>query len=142
MSETIIVDTDQVLTGTTRYQLVVLSGATATIMGKHQGGANVRQGGRIEIPGKLQGSMTIDDGAEVYVTGDLQGSVSILAGGLLVIEPNGRVCGSLSNWGEVVNRGLRAGAVTGNEPSDEGGQVLQPTSISADGTRTYMMPPR
>jgi hypothetical protein len=141
MTTDIVIDDTQTLTGTTQGKLIVRTGGVATIQGVHQGSTSVESGGRVVVPGVLQGSLALEDDTEAVVSGEIQGSVALARGGRLVIERSGRFAGSIVNNGEIINRGLRAGSVVGNDPIDDGGKVLQPLR-NPDGSHTYMLPPR
>ena len=115
------------LEGTHQGTVVVESGKFA-LVGKLQGSLSL-DNSETEIIGEQQGSVSISSIARVSVSGAIQGSVFISPGATVVIEPTGKISGSLTNHGTLVVRGVFGGAQSGNgEIILEGsGFIKQPT---------------
>lgn len=122
-TQTQTITTDTTWSGHTQFAVTVATGATLAISGTHEG------------------SVTIDSLGTVIVTGDIVGPIEIRVAGTLVIEEGGRVAGSISNFGSVTNRGLRAGRVDGREPDDQDGSETVDVSAGLDAP-SYRLPPR
>ena len=120
--------------------LIVRDGMAMTVDEECSGSVQVEGGGSLLVRGVLRGNLTIESLAEVTVTGDVVGDIEIRVAGTLVVEPSGRVFGTVTNHGSFVNLGLRGGRVDGRVPDDrDGGSVLDSTW---DGNGAYRLPPR
>lgn len=120
--------------------VTVRDGVSLTITDEHVGSVRVEGGGGLLVQGVLRGRLTIESLGTAVVTGDVIGDVDILVAGTLVVEPQGRLFGTVTNHGSFTNHGLRGGRVEGREPDDrEDGTVLDSTW---DGNGAYRLPPR
>ncbi len=118
----------------------VRDGVALTIDDEHSGSVRVEGGGTLTVAGVLRGSLTIESLATAIVTGDVVGDIEVRVAGNLVVEPDGRVFGTVTNHGSFTNHGLRAGRVEGRAPDDrDGGSELDSTW---DGSGAYRLPPR
>ena len=118
----------------------VRDGVSLTIDDEHEGSVRVEGGGTVVVAGMLRGSLTIESLARATVTGDFVGDIEVRVAGNLVVAPQGRVFGTVTNHGSFINRGLRAGRVVGRAPDDsDGGSQLDSTW---DGTGAYRLPAR
>ena len=118
----------------------VPDGVSLTIDDEHTGSVSVEGGGTLVVAGVLRGSLTIESLATATVTGDVIGDIEVRVAANLVIAPEGRVFGTVTNHGSFVNRGLRAGRVEGRPPDDtDGGSQLDSTW---DGRGAYRLPAR
>ena len=100
----------------------------------------VEGGGTLDVQGILRGSLTIESLATATVTGDVVGDIEVRVAATLVVEPEGRVFGTVTNHGSFINRGLRAGRVEGRAPDDTGGG--SELDSTWDGSGAYRLPPR
>ena len=118
----------------------VRDGVSLTIDDEHTGSVTVEGGSELVVAGVLRGSLTIDSLATATVTGDVVGDIEVRVAGNLVVAPEGRVFGTVTNHGSFTNRGLRTGRVEGRVPDDtDGGSQLDSTW---DGRGNYRLPPR
>ena len=118
----------------------VRDGISLTIDDEHTGSVLVEGGGTLVVAGVLRGALTIESLATVTVTGDVVGDIEVRVAANLVVAPEGRLFGTVTNHGSFINRGLRAGRVEGRTPDDtDGGTMLDSTW---DGSGNYRLPPR
>lgn len=136
-----VVATEETLDGLTRGPVTVRPDALLTVSGTHEGPIELESGAQLRIVGVLRGSVAIGSLATATVSGDLEGAVEIRVAGTLVVEPEGRVAGTVSNFGSFTNRGLRAGRVEGRAPDDLAGAVDIPVG-RPDGPESYRLPAR
>lgn len=109
--------------------------------GHHSGSLKFQPDSTGRIVGEHSGSLHVPHNCEVQIIGRQSGAVHVGAGGVLKVEPSGRLAGSLHVAGLIENRGVRAGRVhlNGGEVLDvDGGTMKQPTT-DADGTRVYRL---
>ena len=71
----------------------------------------------------------VGNGAKVVVSGAQEGSISVDTGGHIIVEPKGKLAGSIRNAGRIDNHGLRAGSVsgTGDLVDHPGSEIKSPT---------------
>lgn len=102
-----------------------------------QGSLDIQTGAEAIIRGTLQGSASVASGSRVVVTGSIEGSASVARNGTLIIESGGKLAGSLTNYGDVIVRGVFGGVATGDCALRlEGtGYIKQP--VIRDGTNVY-----
>jgi cytoskeletal protein CcmA (bactofilin family) len=105
--------------------------------GTLEGGLDIQTGVDAVIRGRQQGSVSVAAGANVAVIGSIEGGVHIARGGELVIEPSGRLAGSLDNYGDVIIRGVFGGTTTGDRSVrlEGSGYIKQP--VVRDGVNYY-----
>lgn len=115
-----------------RGTIEVEGGATVTVRGTVQGTVSLHRGARLLLEGTVQGTLHVSGGAQAVVRGSQQGSVDVDHGGTVIVEPTGKLSGSLHVDGELINRGVRAGAIMGRGTIvDEGsGRVVQPRVVN------------
>ena len=101
------------------------------------GNLSVQRGASASIEGTQSGSVDVERGAALEVMGDIEGSVSISEGSSVIIQPSGKLAGSLENDGSLVIRGVFGGSQTGSgKVSLEGhGHIKKPTI--EDGMNVY-----
>ncbi|MBH3372864.1 MULTISPECIES: hypothetical protein [Pseudomonas] len=103
---------DQVLIG--RHQgSITVSGCTLVIGGTLQGSLSVEEGGNVLIEGSHQGSTNLSGNSKVEVFGKCQGSTNIGTGSEVIVQPSGRLQGSMNNNGKLIIRGAFGGACNG-----------------------------
>lgn len=103
---------DEVLLG--RHQgSITVSGCTLVISGTLQGSLSVENGGLVLIAGKQQGSTNVSGNSRVEISGICQGSTNIGTGSEVVVQPSGRLQGSMNNNGKLIIRGAFGGAYNG-----------------------------
>lgn len=146
-----------------RYPIDVINGrnvpplvlsADQVLLGTHSGSVHV-EAGRLELRGRIQGSLTVHSGAAasivgaqagsvhveaeavVTVEGSIQGSTHVAEGGEVIVQPRGRLAGSLHNEGRVVVRGVFGGSRTGlgDLVLEDAGYIKQP--VIRDGINYY-----
>jgi len=119
---------DYILTGTHAGTVHVECGQF-TLAGVLQGTLDVQREATVLITGKQQGSVSLESGSVVTVYGAIEGSATVGRGATLIIEPGGKLAGSLTNDGEVVLRGVFGGAKAGSGKLRTEGQgyIKQPT---------------
>lgn len=101
-----------VLTGIHSGTVHVESGEF-TLAGVLQGSLDIQRGATALITGAQQGSVSLESGSVVTVRGAIEGSTSVEAGAILIIEPGGKLAGTLTNDGSVILRGVFGGAKFG-----------------------------
>ena len=108
-----------------------------TLAGTLQGSLDAQSGTRVCIRGRQQGSVSVASGAVVVVAGAIEGSVHVRRGGQVIIEAGGRLAGSLTNYGEVIVRGVFGGSYIGDGDMklENDGYIKQP--VIRDGARYY-----
>lgn len=104
---------NQVLHGTHRGSITV-SGCTLVIKGTLQGSLSVENGGEVLIEGTQQGSTNVSGSSMVEISGKCQGSTNINGGSQVIIQPSGRLQGSMTNYGKLIIRGVFGGAYNGS----------------------------
>lgn len=130
------IDRDEVVLGTSNTPIIVEPGATVTIAGTLNGSAVVH--GVLHITGTLNGSLHASAGATATVEHRVNGSVHVDRGGLVVVEPRGRIAGSTHNVGRLVLRGQLGGSQSGIPVElEDGGRVVPPTRIGPRGEHIY-----
>jgi hypothetical protein len=134
------VTTNEQLNGASDGGITIGDGGTLLVNGLHEGSIDLGTGAVLEIHGTVRGAVTIGSLATVLVWGDLVGPVEVRVAGTLVIEPSGRIAGSVKNFGSFTNRGLRAGLVEGRMPDDQSGSVQ--VEAAHVGGATYQLPER
>lgn len=132
----LVIDSDYVVNGTHQGSVRVLGGQFV-LAGTLQGSLAIERGVSAMVTGTQQGSVTIGYGSIVTVTGAIQGSTRVERGANLIIEPGGKLAGSLSNDGTVIVRGVFGGSQTGTGQIriEEPGYIKQPRI--RDGIRYY-----
>lgn len=132
----LVISGDYILSGTHQGGVHVEAGQFR-LDGSLQGSLDLQTGVNASICGSQQGSVSIAAGAVLTVTGAIQGSTHVERGGHVIIEPSGRLAGSLTNYGEVVVRGVFGGSYTGDgDMRLEGdGYIKQP--VVRDGASYY-----
>lgn len=137
-----VVEEDDALHGKHSGGICVHAPATFEIgtRGQHSGSLRLQPGSSVRITGQHSGSLHVAADAVADVTGVQSGSVHVERGGLVRVHQGGRLSGSVHVSGLIENRGIRGGSerLGGGEIRDlDGGTVKPPTSVSADGTKTY-----
>lgn len=127
--------------GTSEGTVVVGAGERLVMSGVHEGAVEVGAGGHVELRGVVRGPLTIGSLGTVFVAGDMVGPVEIRVAGTLVVEPEGRISGEVTNFGSFTNRGLRAGRVAGRTPDDQPGSVAVDAPLHPGGA-SYHLPER
>ncbi len=109
------------------------------IDGVIQGSVEIKSPANVDLRGSIQGSTTVESGARLVITGAQQGSVTVRPGAHVLVEPTGKLTGSLWNDGQVVVRGVFAGSQAGMAQIElEGaGWIRPPDEILPDGTHVY-----
>lgn len=109
---------------------------TLSILGIVNGSLDVQSGAKVLVLGQQNGSIVIANDATVIISGLHNGSATVLSRGVLIVEPTGRLAGSLNNQGRVIVRGVFGGSQKGNPVILEGsGSIKEP--IIKDGTSYY-----
>ncbi len=108
----LVLDRDHTLTGVHHGGVRVMSGSFVMV-GTLHGGLDVRATGTALIVGWHRGVVAVAGGALVIVTGTLDGAVYITQGGRLVVDPGGRLNGSIDNDGLLTVRGTVDGPRSG-----------------------------
>lgn len=123
----LVVSDDYVLSGTHQGGVHV-EGGEFVLEGTLQGSLDLQSSVNAYIRGRQQGSVTVAKGAVVIVTGAIQGSTHVEVGGHVIVETSGRLAGSLTNYGEVLVRGVFGGSYTGdgNLKVEGDGRIKQP----------------
>lgn len=118
---------NQVLYGTHRGSITV-SGCTLVISGTLQGSLSVENGGEVLIEGAQQGSTNVSGNSRVEISGKCQGSTNINAGSEVIVQPSGRLQGSMNNYGKLIIRGAFGGAYNGRGHTlvEDDGYIKQP----------------
>lgn len=122
---------DHVLDGSHRGSISV-RGATLTIRGEHHGSLAVAGEGRVIVEGEHHGSTSLAGSSVLEILGSNQGSTSVGDGSSVVVQPTGKLAGSMSNNGRLLIRGVFGGAYSGSgERILEGaGYVKQPRVVN------------
>lgn len=135
-----IVDGDETLSSILNGSVCVHAGTFIIAPGAaHNGSLSVREGARAEIFGAHNGSLDVEPGAVVGITGAQNGSTNVDDSGLIEVRATGKLAGSISVSGRIVNAGVRGGSVNnqgGTITEVDGGRVKQPDR-SEGGTQTY-----
>ncbi len=119
-----VVTVDTEWTSMSEGAVLVTDGATLTIVGSHEGPIEIAgSSSRLLVMGSVTGPVTVESLASVIVSGVLTGPVMIRVAGTVTVEAGGRLAGEISNYGSMVNRGHRAGAVEGRTPDDKPGST-------------------
>jgi hypothetical protein len=132
----LVIAADDVLLGTHNGTIQVESGHFK-LRGTNQGSLNLHPGATATISGKQQGSVSIQPGASVRVTGAIEGSTNVSPGATVVVEPTGKLAGSLHNDGSVVVRGAFGGARSGQGELIFEDQGYEKAPILRDGVHIY-----
>ncbi|WP_430304064.1 hypothetical protein [Pseudomonas mosselii] len=121
------ITSDEVLLGSHHGSISVI-GCTFVIAGSHHGSLSVSGNGRVIVEGQHHGSTSLSEGSRLEVVGSSHGSTSIAAGSILVVEPFGKLAGSMHNNGRLVIRGAFGGAYSGRGESvvEGDGYIKQP----------------
>jgi cytoskeletal protein CcmA (bactofilin family) len=132
----LVVSGDRVLAGV-HQGTVHVEGGHFELRGTLQGTLSVYRGATASISGTQQGSVYVASGASVTVAGAIEGSTHVEQRAELVVEPRGRLAGSLHNDGRVIVRGIFGGARSGlgEFVLEDQGTVKQP--IIRDGIYYY-----
>ncbi|MDH2244431.1 hypothetical protein N5J70_21045 [Pseudomonas sp. GD03909] len=122
-----ILTTNQILSGRHQGSITVI-GCTLVINGTLQGSLSVESGGEVLVEGTQQGSTNVSGNSRVEVSGKCQGSTNIGPGSEVLIQPSGKLQGSMNNNGKLIVRGEFGGAYSGQgDISVEGdGYIKQP----------------
>lgn len=135
-----VIEGDDRLSRTHDGSVCVHEGATFTIArgADLRGSLTLRAGSSAQIDGRHSGSLTVSEDAVATVVGDQSGSVTVQAGGQVDVADGGKLAGSLTIAGLVVNRGIRGGTVTlrGGEVRDVDGGSEKPPEVR-DGQNVY-----
>jgi hypothetical protein len=119
-----VITLDTEWTSPSEGAVLVADGATLTIAGSHEGPIEIDgSSSTLLVTGSVTGPVTVESLASVIVSGVLTGPVMIRVAGTVTVEAGGRLVGAISNYGSLVNRGHRAGAVGGRTPDDEPGST-------------------
>ena len=123
----LFVEEDYTLTGVHRGTVHVESGRFI-LAGELRGTLNIKPKVIAEIRGTQKGTVTVGHAATVIVAGAIHGSTVVDDGATLIIEADGKLAGSLTNFGKVIVRGVFGGSQTGSGVlSVEGqGYIKQP----------------
>jgi len=134
----LVVTSEHTIQGTHRGTVRVESSGTLKLQGTLQGTLDIKPGATVLITGVQQGTVAVAAGASVTVLGAIQGTTSLERGASVVIEPSGKLAGTLANNGLVVIRGAFGGAQsgTGTIRLEGSGYIKQPTSVR-DGVHYY-----
>ncbi len=131
----LVIAGDYVLSGRHQGGVHVESGQFL-LAGILQGSLDVQTGVTAFIRGTLQGSVRVADGGNVVVTGGIEGSAHVEPGGSLCVESGGKLAGSLTNYGDVIVRGVFGGTARGGRIRLEGaGYIKEP--VVRDGASHY-----
>jgi|SRR5215213_2483147 len=132
----LVIRDNYVLTGIHAGTVHVESGEFM-LEGVLQGTLDIQRGVNALIIGTQQGSVNLEPGSMVTVSGAIEGSTNVAAGAILLIEPMGKLAGTLTNYGQVILRGVFGGAKSGSgELKIEGqGYIKQP--IIRNGAHYY-----
>lgn len=141
-SQPLVVEAGMRLSGMHNNSVEVVSGRF-DVYGRVNGSVLVHGDGEVfvSVGGQINGSVSVKPGGSVTVQGSLMGSVRIADGAEVVVEPLGKIAGSLSNYGLLIVRGMFAGAQSGDgELRLEGvGYIKQPDHIDSNGGHHYRM---
>lgn len=139
-SEPVFVSDKSTISGSTSGALTVRDGGALHISGDHHGLVTVDGGATLEVSGTITGSLCVESLATATITGDIVGPVVVRVAATVVVGPEGRVAGALTNHGSFTNWGMRSGPVEGREPDD------QPGAVNAEplhpGVFNYTLPER
>ncbi|WP_313289708.1 hypothetical protein [Stutzerimonas nitrititolerans] len=137
-SKTLVVSSEHTILGTHRGTVCVTSGGTLRLEGTLQGTLDIQTGATVLINGQQQGTVAVASHSSVTVFGAIQGTTSLEPGASVIIEPSGKLAGTLVNYGLVIVRGVFGGAQSGNGSVrlEGNGYIKQPTSIK-DGVHYY-----
>ncbi|MCC4590417.1 hypothetical protein LL974_04610 [Xanthomonas campestris pv. cannae] len=137
-SQVLVIYSEHTILGTHRGTVRVTSGGILRLDGTLQGTLDIQTGATVHINGRQQGSVAIAPRSSVTVFGAIQGTTSLKPGASLIIEPSGKLAGTLVNYGLVVVRGVFGGAQSGNGTVrlEGNGYIKQPTSVK-DGVHYY-----
>jgi cytoskeletal protein CcmA (bactofilin family) len=137
-SQVLVISAEHTIIGTHRGTVRVTSGGTLCLDGTLQGTLDIQTGATVRITGQQQGTVAVAPRASVTVSGAIQGTTSLEPGASLVIEPSGKLAGTLVNYGLVIVRGVFGGAQSGNGTIrlEGDGYIKQPTSVK-DGAHYY-----
>lgn len=116
---------------------VHVEGGEFVLSGTLNGTLDIQSGVTARIPGTQQGTVSIASGAEVFVSGTVQGTVQVSPQAELVIEPGGKLAGTLSNHGVVVVRGVFGGAENGDGQLRVEGSGAVKRPVIRDGVHYY-----
>lgn len=118
--------------------LVIGADEVAAISADHDGPVEVY--GSLTIEGTLSGPLTVESLGRVTISGDVDGPIEVRVAANVVILPSGRVAGTITNHGSVVNHGWRSGRVEGRAPEDADGSTVAAPLHGID--RFPTLPPR
>ena len=104
---------DHVLRGIHRGSISVV-GCTLTVCGEHHGSLSVTGEGKVIIEGEHHGSTSVTGSSTLEVSGQSHGSTSISRGSMILVQPTGKLAGSMINDGQLFIRGVFGGAYSGN----------------------------
>lgn len=127
-----VVTSDEVLFKAHSGGVCVHQGASFEVASRARlsGSLKLQTGSSARIVGQHSGSLHIAPDAVAEVVGSQSGSVHVERGGLVRVQPGGKLAGSLHVAGLIENRGTRGGSVHmagGSIEDRDGGSVKQPT---------------
>jgi cytoskeletal protein CcmA (bactofilin family) len=134
----IVITSDYVLTGVHNVPVIVEAGKLQ-VTGTVNGSLRLSSNTTTTIKGTVNGSVHLENASTVIVTGSLNGSLHTNYGATAIVERTGKLAGSIHNEGTIIIRGVFGGSGFGSGELryEDGGYEKQPTTITADGTRTY-----
>lgn len=132
----LVVETDYELVGIHQGSVQVESGHL-DLQGTNQGSLSLHPGSTATISGTQQGSVFVAAGVSVRITGAIEGSTNVSHGARVIVEPTGKLAGSLHNEGVVVVRGVFGGTRSGNGELVLEDQGYEKRPTIRDGVHVY-----
>lgn len=109
----LVITADHVLTGVHQGTVHVEAGHL-DLRGRINGTLSLQPGTRATISGTQAGTVNVGREVEVVVTGAINGTCHVHASAIVLVEPRGKLAGTLHNDGRVIVRGVFGGARSGS----------------------------
>jgi hypothetical protein len=132
----LVITSDHVLVGTHTGTIQVESGHLE-VRGTNQGTLNLHPGATATISGSQQGTVSVSPGASVQVTGAIEGTTNVSQDAGVIVEPGGKLAGTLHNDGSVVIRGVFGGVRSGQGSLLFEDQGYEKAPVVRDGVHYY-----
>ncbi len=131
-----VITSDQIITDTHNGSVHVV-GCELVISGTLNGSLKVSDGGVVRVLGTHNGSTLVGSRCQLDIAGSCNGSTNIQSGATVLVEPAGRLAGSMLNDGTLVIWGVFGGAYQGHgiRTLEGNGHIKQP--VIRDGITFY-----